>query len=224
MSTTDPATANVQYHLFTSDHVTLYCKFSCCYGVNVQKKPQYNIHDQLDPSSSNFKAEIYDAIFHYGARSDTGEQFKICIATQDMKDAAWKYVHCSQLVLDGTFLEFVQHNFYSSLHQAKTMMGKVSRLHFFFSQLQQEARPLTWGITQKSYGNYSCIGRLPWDPSSLWTLAQKCSCHMLQLLTQTQRSMAHVFYFAIFTLNNAGQTTEKQFSDRKEMNTGETGF
>ena len=68
MSTTDPATANVRYHLFTSDHVTLYCKFSHRYGVDVRKQPQYNIHDWLDPSSSNFKAEIHNTIFHYGAQ------------------------------------------------------------------------------------------------------------------------------------------------------------
>ena len=103
MSTTDPATANVRYHLLPSDHVTLYRKFSRRYGVDVRKQPQYNIDDWLNPLSSNFKAEIYDAVFHYGARSDAGERFKVCIATQEMKDAAWKYVHGSQLVLDGTF-------------------------------------------------------------------------------------------------------------------------
>jgi len=103
MPTTDPATANVRYHLLPSDHVTLYRKFSRRYGVDVRKQPQYNIHDWLDPSSPSFKPEIRDAIFHYGARSDAGERFKVCIATQEMKEAAWKYVHCSQLVLDGTF-------------------------------------------------------------------------------------------------------------------------
>ena len=103
MSTTDPATANVRYHLFPSDHATLYRKFSRRFGVDVRKLPQYNVHDWLDPTSSNFKTEIYEAVFHYGARSDAGERFKVCIATQEMRDAAWKYVHGSQLVLDGTF-------------------------------------------------------------------------------------------------------------------------
>ena len=103
MTTTDPATTNVRYHLLPSDHVTLYHKFSHRYGVDVQKQPQYNIHDWLNPESSNFRAEIYNAVFHYGARSDAGEWFKVCIATQEMRDTAWKYVHSSQLILDGPF-------------------------------------------------------------------------------------------------------------------------
>ena len=93
MSTTDPATVNVRYHLLPSDHSTLYRKYTRHYDVDVRKLPQYNIHDWLDPSSSNFKAEIRDVIFHYGARSEAEEQFKVCIATQEMKDAAWKYIH-----------------------------------------------------------------------------------------------------------------------------------
>jgi hypothetical protein len=103
MSTINPTTANVRYHFLPTDHITLYRKFSRRLGVDVRKQPQYNIHDWLDPTSPSFKPEVHEAIFHYGGRSEAGERFKICIATPQMKEAAWKYVHRSQLVLDGTF-------------------------------------------------------------------------------------------------------------------------
>jgi len=98
-----PETCNVRYHLLPSDNATLYRKFSRCNGVDTQKKPEYNIDDWLDPRSSNFQPKIQEAIFHYSARSEASERFKVCISTKDMDDAAWKYAHHSQLVLDGTF-------------------------------------------------------------------------------------------------------------------------
>ena len=96
-------TANVRYHFLPSDNVTLYRKFSRQNGVDVRQRPEYNVHDWLDPLSSNFQQEVRDSIFHYSARSEVSERFQVCISTKDMNAAAWKYAHCSQLVLDGTF-------------------------------------------------------------------------------------------------------------------------
>jgi hypothetical protein len=31
------------------------------------------------------------------------DHLKVCVATQEMKDAAWKYAHKSQIILDSTF-------------------------------------------------------------------------------------------------------------------------
>lgn len=69
----------------------------------MRQRPEYNVHDWLDPLSPNFQQEISDSIFHYSARSEVGERFQVCISTKYMSTAAWKYAHCSQLVLDGTF-------------------------------------------------------------------------------------------------------------------------
>ncbi|GJJ10373.1 hypothetical protein Clacol_004599 [Clathrus columnatus] len=41
------------------------------------------------------------ASYHGHATKD--ERFKICLHTQEMQDAAWKYAHKGQLLLDGTF-------------------------------------------------------------------------------------------------------------------------
>ncbi|KAF8891920.1 hypothetical protein CPB84DRAFT_1816246 [Gymnopilus junonius] len=99
----DPKTANVQYHLLPTDNMTLYCKFSCQLGVDPRKEPQYNIDDWLNPTLPDYCPEIADAIFHYMAQSEAGDCFKVCISTSEMKEAAWKYAHHSQLILDGTF-------------------------------------------------------------------------------------------------------------------------
>ena len=100
---TNPQTTNMRYHLLPSDNVTLYRKFSRQYGVDVRKEPQYNIDEWLNLSARNFKPQVRDAIFYYAACSEAGERFKVCISTLDMKTAAWKYAHHSQLILDGTF-------------------------------------------------------------------------------------------------------------------------
>ena len=129
-------------------------------------------------------------------------------------------------------LGFVQHDSYSLLHLARTRMGNVSRLHFSFFRHQQETRPPMQGITLRSCRNCSHIGRLLWNLSPVWTFYKKPSSHTSQLPTQTQRSMVRcwlcgrifVFSFAVFTFDNAGQTTEKWFSNQKEVNTGGTGF
>jgi hypothetical protein len=99
----DPATANVQYLLLPTINPTLYRKFSQTLRVDTWRAPQYNIDDWLDPSSPHFKPEMQDAIFHYSARSEAGEQFEVCISTSEMDNAAWKYGHHSQIILDRTF-------------------------------------------------------------------------------------------------------------------------
>ncbi|KAL0060694.1 hypothetical protein AAF712_012517 [Marasmius tenuissimus] len=79
MKDADPLTQNFRYVLRTSDHNTLYRKFSRELG------------------------EFADAVFHYSARASADECFEICISTKDMDEQAWKFVHHNQLVLDGTF-------------------------------------------------------------------------------------------------------------------------
>jgi MULE transposase domain len=99
----DPKTANVRYHLLPSDNATLYRKFSRQNGIDIRQKPEYNIDNWLNPDSPDYQPEVCRAIFHYHARHEAGERFEVCISTKDMDDAARKYAHRSQLVLDGTF-------------------------------------------------------------------------------------------------------------------------
>ncbi|KAK1234712.1 hypothetical protein PQX77_002079, partial [Marasmius sp. AFHP31] len=103
MKDADPSTQNFRYVFRTSDHNTLYRKFSRELGVDVRVPPQFNIDDWLNPSSPRYKKEFADAVFHYSARASADERFEVCISTKDMDEQAWKYVHHNQLVLDGTF-------------------------------------------------------------------------------------------------------------------------
>ena len=54
----DAMTMNIRYQLLPSDNSTLYQKFNCRHGIDVQKEPQYNINDWLDPNSPDFKPKI----------------------------------------------------------------------------------------------------------------------------------------------------------------------
>ncbi|KAJ7120647.1 hypothetical protein C8R46DRAFT_1256644 [Mycena filopes] len=103
MDSYHPETANVRYKFLPSDSRHLYRLYNRANGIDVTFKPQYNIHNWLDPESPHFHPDIYRAIFHYAARSEKGERLKVCIATEEMNAAAWKYAHESQLILDGTF-------------------------------------------------------------------------------------------------------------------------
>ncbi|KAJ3776501.1 hypothetical protein FB446DRAFT_291821 [Lentinula raphanica] len=95
--------ANFRYNLLSSDNATLYNKFSRKLGINTRKEPQYNIDDWLNPEHKDFKPEVRAAIFYYRARAEKNERLKICITTDDMDQAAFKYIHHSQLIVDGTF-------------------------------------------------------------------------------------------------------------------------
>jgi len=53
--------------------------------------------------SPQFNPKIQKAIFHYAAHSEAGECFQVCISTEDVDTAVWKYAYASQLVPDSTF-------------------------------------------------------------------------------------------------------------------------
>ncbi|KIJ30849.1 hypothetical protein M422DRAFT_267561 [Sphaerobolus stellatus SS14] len=99
----DAVTANIHYLFLPQDSSCLYRMQAHTQGVNLLQPPENNIDGWLDPQSSQYKPELAQAIFHYKARHQPSDQFKICIHTEEMKAAAWKYAHGGQLILDGTF-------------------------------------------------------------------------------------------------------------------------
>ncbi|KAJ8094574.1 hypothetical protein PM082_010580 [Marasmius tenuissimus] len=103
MDTFNSETSNFRYILLSTDSSNLYAKYGRTLGIDVKTPPQYNISDWLDPSSTSYKPEVARAIFHYSERAEAGDRFEACISTPEMDEAAWKYAHHSQLVLDGTF-------------------------------------------------------------------------------------------------------------------------
>ncbi|KIJ41799.1 hypothetical protein M422DRAFT_255113 [Sphaerobolus stellatus SS14] len=99
----DAVTANVRYLFLPQDSSRLYRMQARTQGVDLLQPPENNIDGWLDPQSSQYKPELAQAIFHYKARCRPSDRFKICIHTEEMKAAAWKYAHGGQLILDGTF-------------------------------------------------------------------------------------------------------------------------
>ncbi|KAJ7768826.1 hypothetical protein B0H16DRAFT_1780867 [Mycena metata] len=87
----------------TRDSRSLFRQHNRLNGVKITEKPQINIDEWLDPSSPEYNPIIADAIFHYSARASKGERFESCIATDEMRETAWKYGHENQIILDGTF-------------------------------------------------------------------------------------------------------------------------
>lgn len=82
---------------------SIYCQHNHVIGVNVTSPDYVNVNSWLAPESTEYKPELADAIFHYSACAAKDDRFEMCIANCEMKDAAWRYAHKSQVVLDGTF-------------------------------------------------------------------------------------------------------------------------
>lgn len=103
MSMLNATTANIRYEFLPSDASNLYRLFNKSHGVDVTIRPEQNIHNWLDPQSPHFNATIRNSIFHYEARTHKDDRLKVSISAQAMDEAAWKYAHGNQLILDGTF-------------------------------------------------------------------------------------------------------------------------
>ncbi|KAF7967903.1 hypothetical protein HWV62_32579 [Athelia sp. TMB] len=94
---------NFHYHFLPSDSCQLYRLFNKSYGVNISLPPTNNLHSWMDPTSPSFCPGVFDTVFYYAGWTHKEERLKVCISTNDMDDAAWRYAHGSQLILDGTF-------------------------------------------------------------------------------------------------------------------------
>ncbi|KAJ3819621.1 hypothetical protein F5880DRAFT_1489367 [Lentinula raphanica] len=103
MANYEASTANVRYLFLPSDHASLYRKATKNIGMDARQLPQDNVEDWLNPNSPGYRSDIAKAIFHYSARIKDSDRFEICISTPEMDEAAQKYAHHSQFILDGTF-------------------------------------------------------------------------------------------------------------------------
>jgi hypothetical protein len=103
MKTPDTVAANHRYHFLPRDASTLYRMYNKAQGVDTTRRPEYNVNDWLDPCSPHFRADVSRCVFYYQARINKDDRLKVCISTKEMDDAAWKYAHHGQLILDGTF-------------------------------------------------------------------------------------------------------------------------
>ncbi|KAI0048644.1 hypothetical protein FA95DRAFT_1654556, partial [Auriscalpium vulgare] len=102
-ASTDPSKANVRYELKTSDFRSLYRAHHRSQGIDIRRPSEVNIDGWMDKNSASFWPEFYNAVYHYEARTETNDRFRLCICTPEMEEAAWEYVHEGQLIIDGTF-------------------------------------------------------------------------------------------------------------------------
>jgi hypothetical protein len=99
----DLAASVYRWIIRSSDSRSLYRQFNRVDGIKVTEKAHMNIHEWLDPESAQYNATLCEAIFYYTARSSSEERFQACVSIPEMREAAWKYGHASQIILDGTF-------------------------------------------------------------------------------------------------------------------------
>ncbi|KAI0040770.1 hypothetical protein FA95DRAFT_1472805, partial [Auriscalpium vulgare] len=102
-ASSDPLAANYRYQLLGSDFRSLYRAHHRSQGIDIRRPPEINIDGWLDSSSSSFRPEFHRSIFLYEPRTAQNDRFMLGICTPEMEEAAWEYVHESQLLIDGTF-------------------------------------------------------------------------------------------------------------------------
>ncbi|EKM56355.1 uncharacterized protein PHACADRAFT_27236 [Phanerochaete carnosa HHB-10118-sp] len=86
-----------------TDSRSLYRQFHRMQDVKVMSKAYINLDEWLDLDSPHFNKTLHNAIFHYAPQTTREERLEACIMTPEMREAAWKYSHQSQVLLDGTF-------------------------------------------------------------------------------------------------------------------------
>ncbi|KAJ6564418.1 hypothetical protein B0H19DRAFT_1258869 [Mycena capillaripes] len=99
----DLASSQFRWILTHNKSRSLYHQYNHMKGVTVTDAPEVNVNNWLDPQSEKYNPTLAHTIFHYSARAEKGERFKVAIATDKMNRAAWTYGHKSQIILDGTF-------------------------------------------------------------------------------------------------------------------------
>ncbi|KAG8740946.1 hypothetical protein FRC11_015058, partial [Ceratobasidium sp. 423] len=92
-----------RYLLRHYDTASLYTQYYRAHGIDITQKPHLNIHNWLDSESKTYNPTLAHVIFHYSARTEQNNRLEICIATDEMKEAAWRYGHQRQILVDGTF-------------------------------------------------------------------------------------------------------------------------
>lgn len=95
---------NHRYILLRGDFSRLYrMHYRQTYGVDMSIMPEQNIHNWLSPQSPHYREELAKSVFHYAARIEKEDRLKVCLASEEMREASWQYCHRKQLIIDGTF-------------------------------------------------------------------------------------------------------------------------
>lgn len=71
----DLRTSPYRWLLERRDSRSLYRQFTRMNGVKVTEKPEVNIDEWMDPTSSQYNPTFAEAVFHYSARANKGERF-----------------------------------------------------------------------------------------------------------------------------------------------------
>lgn len=105
MPTTDDEMVLSKYRwlMKTSDHCSLYRAYARSQGIDLNQDQHVNLHEWLQQDSPHFNQTLANGVFHYKPRTKKQNRLEIGVATPEMRDAAWKYGHNSQILMDGTF-------------------------------------------------------------------------------------------------------------------------
>ena len=101
--TEDPNFRNFRYLILRSDSSRLYRSLSKLQGIDTSRPPEVNVHEWLNPQSPSYNSLLHRSVIHYSARATKSERFEAIIVSKEMRKAAHKYAHHSQIILDGTF-------------------------------------------------------------------------------------------------------------------------
>jgi hypothetical protein len=127
----DMQTKHTYQWLLTKNNVSsLYWQYHRVLGMHVHEAAHVNLDEWLDPKSAHYNKTLAASIFHYEAWAAKGKRVKVCIATDEMKRAVWKYGHDSQIILNSTF---------GLCNRWILCFRRVYRLPFFSSRRPQGA-------------------------------------------------------------------------------------
>ncbi|KAG8763646.1 hypothetical protein FRC12_008470 [Ceratobasidium sp. 428] len=96
-------TLSCRFLIGPKDGSSLYARYLKHFGVDVKTHQHINVDNWLTPSSPSYNSELAKAVFYYVPRTIDHDRLIVCMATEDMRKAAWQYAHGKQLLLDGTF-------------------------------------------------------------------------------------------------------------------------
>jgi hypothetical protein len=102
---TDPNQNSNRYELRPYDSRSLYRQYldSLQLGINVRRPPHINMARWTNRQSPHYRAQIDINVPYFRSHAVDEERFQAVVITEQMRDAAWRYGHGSQMILDGTF-------------------------------------------------------------------------------------------------------------------------
>ncbi|KAJ9097952.1 hypothetical protein QFC20_006082 [Naganishia adeliensis] len=101
----EPNRNSHRYEIKAYDSVTLYRKYYLSLGVGLDPRQQAHVvmHRWMTPGNPGYNEQIALNVPHFESLAVGQERFEAVIITEQMREAAWRFGHRQQMILDGTF-------------------------------------------------------------------------------------------------------------------------